>query len=147
MDWYRDKSYANQNKVKFPGKDTSDALVDLNHESRFNLQKSRFFGPEKICLMSTCHGMSVQTLATRTSSTARLKRTGSLQKTQASNEMQENVKLATNGFRSGKNHAYINRFKSLSPLNITLPALFYPQRSCKKKLTQINIFRIKMRRI
>lgn len=47
MDWYRDKSYANQNKVKFPGKDTSDVLVDLNHESRFNLQKSRFFGPEK----------------------------------------------------------------------------------------------------
>lgn len=47
MDWYRNKSYANQNKVKFPGKDTSDALVDLNHESRFNLQKSRFFGPEK----------------------------------------------------------------------------------------------------
>lgn len=83
MDWYRDKSYANQNKVKFPGKDTSDALV----ESRFNLQKSRFFGPEKICLMSTCHGMSVQTPATRTSSTARLKRTGTLQQTQASNEM------------------------------------------------------------
>lgn len=87
MDWYRDKSYANQNKVKFPGKDTSDALVDLNHESRFNLQKSRFFGPEKICLMSTCHGMSVQTPATRTSSTARLKRTGTLQQTQASSEM------------------------------------------------------------
>lgn len=30
---------------------------------------------KKICLMSTCHGMSVQTPATRTSSTARLKRT------------------------------------------------------------------------
>lgn len=82
VDWYHDKSCANQNKVNFQGR------THLTHQltSIMNLiliyRKVDSLNPKKTSNVYSSWNMSVQTPSTRASSTARLQRTESHQQTQ-----------------------------------------------------------------